>query len=880
MSGDHLFTPGSLDPDQLLDEFVGRKDLLERLLGIVGNNRRGHAQQHVLLIGPRGMGKTMALLALAYRIEGDPKLSREWMTLVLPEELYGVGDLADFWLIVAERLYAQSDRAPTAVDSLRRESPEDIAERALDLCLHEIDRRGRRLLLCIENLNDFFESVSADEEQHRLRAFLMEDDRVMLAGSATSYFGAVSEMERPFFDFFRSFVLRRFDSDEMFEVLRTLAQRRGDDSILAILEQEPQRIRSLHILTGGNPRLIKAIYRLLREGAFGDARRDLQRLMDDCTPYFKHRIESLAREQRRVFDRVAQSWDPVSAGDLERVLRRPSSQISTYLRRLVDEGYVEEGPGSTDKRKRYQVAERFYNIYYLMRFSRQGRRRLEWLTCYMQVVYSPEDYRSWVDRMLREIRATPDNVGRSERVQFLDALVSSAEDAPLRQELARKAAAASFEADQLRTLDDLLGRQAAREALGEEELSIIDVLAGLDEGEKAGIGYQPDDSRWWYRLTDFLENREMWSEAETAYHKAIDIDPGFASPWNGLGNLCQDHLGRFEDAEQAYRKAIDIDPKYAYPWNGLGVLYQDHLGRFEDAEQAYRKAIDIDPESASPWNGLGILYKRHLGRFGDAEEAYRKAIDIDPEYPLPWNGLGILYKRHLGRFGDAEEAYRKAIDIDPEFADPWNGLGNLYQDHLGRFDDAEEAYREAIDIDPESADPWNGLGNLYQEHLGRVGGAEEAYRKATEIDPEYAYPWAGLADCLHTQGKLPEARTSAIRAVALGASIAWPRRAFLRVCGEDASAWAEALPAVMKLELPEATPEVFEFVLRGAQLVLQSGQVSPAEMLAWIGAPESGGWLDEFALALRASAEPRILERVAPERRAVAQDLLAKLAQA
>ena len=57
MSGDHLFNPGSLEPDELLAEFVGRQDLLERLLGVVRSNQSGQPQQHVLLVGPRGMGR-------------------------------------------------------------------------------------------------------------------------------------------------------------------------------------------------------------------------------------------------------------------------------------------------------------------------------------------------------------------------------------------------------------------------------------------------------------------------------------------------------------------------------------------------------------------------------------------------------------------------------------------------------------------------------------------------------------------------------------------------------------------------------------------------------------------------------------------------------
>ena len=77
---------------------------------------------------------------------------------------------------------------------------------------------------------------------------------------------------------------------------------------------------------------------------------------------------------------------------------------------------------------------------------------------------------------------------------------------------------------------------------------------------------------------------------------------------------CRHHLGRYEEAEQAYRHACELDPKFASPWNGLGNLLKNHLGRYEEAEQAYRHACELDPKDASPWNGLGNLLMDCLGQ--------------------------------------------------------------------------------------------------------------------------------------------------------------------------------------------------------------------------------------------------------------------------
>src|SRR5262245_39196011 len=93
-----LYNPALLSPEALLAAFTARRPLLETLLETIRRNAPDHAPQHVLLVGPRGIGKTTTLWAIAHRVARDPALAREWQPVVFDEESRRVGDLADFWL--------------------------------------------------------------------------------------------------------------------------------------------------------------------------------------------------------------------------------------------------------------------------------------------------------------------------------------------------------------------------------------------------------------------------------------------------------------------------------------------------------------------------------------------------------------------------------------------------------------------------------------------------------------------------------------------------------------------------------------------------------------------------------------------------------------
>ncbi len=656
-----LYNPALLSPEALLGDFVARQPLLETLLNTVRENARDQAPQHVLLVGPRGMGKTTTLWAIAHRVNLDSELNQTWQPVVFDEESRRVGDLADFWL-EAIRQWEHATEDPTdCAGKLLSEAAADIEDQAREAFLQAVSQSERRALLLIDNLNGLLSAIRDPEPLHRLRATLMEESQIMIVGGATRYFSEVTEVDQPFYDFFRAFELRPLELDEMKTCLIALAEKRQDTAVAETVKQREGTMRSLHLLTGGNPRLIKTFYRLLAEGLNGDVRSDLERLLDEFTPYFKSLVDALPLQQQRIFDAVALNWDPVDVATLARTTRLPSNQISAQLRTLQKSGFVTVA-NDQPKRKHYLLADRFSNIHYLMRHGRAARSRFDWFIAMLQLVFPDHNQATTIARLAHET-AMGGESGKRDAHDLLHSALNRSATSENRSQILQSTFREAWTSETAAAVSSWLKIAEAKTHFPES-----DVLAFCDAMPielRTRIGFKPKDAKWWHGLTDFLEQKEAWSLAEAAYRKAIALALKDAAPWNDLGNLLQGHLQRFDEAEEAYRKTIALDPKDAAPWNGLGNLFQVHLKRFDDAEHAYRKAIALDPKNAAPWNGLGNLLQDHLQRFDEAEHAYRNGLQLKPDYTNLIANLALLLGRLPNREKEAHSTIKRALLNDP-----------------------------------------------------------------------------------------------------------------------------------------------------------------------------------------------------------------------
>ena len=376
------YNPGFLSDNEIIETFSVRTDEFASIMESV-RECTGNSNTHTIVIGPRGSGKTHLLLRVAAEVRRDASLAG-FFPVVFPEESYEVSTIGEFWLECLDRL---AEQAPVSErPHLRRSysdiratvNDRDLADRSLGSILSFADQREGRILLVVENLNMLFSDMADPEAGWRLRQTLQVEPRIILLGSATSRFAEIDNPDHSLYDLFRVVTLPPLDTEDCDTLWSTLSgQLKGS-----------QQTRPLQILTGGNPRLISVVAGFEKTYSFKDLMSNLLDLVDEHTEYFKSHIEALPPQERRVYLALARLWKPATAKEVASQARMNVNNCSAQLKRLVDRGAVSIEDGAK-RRRTYYVAERMYNIYYLLRRPGAESNVVDALVRFMASYYSP-----------------------------------------------------------------------------------------------------------------------------------------------------------------------------------------------------------------------------------------------------------------------------------------------------------------------------------------------------------------------------------------------------------------------------------------------------------------------------------------------------------
>jgi tetratricopeptide (TPR) repeat protein len=658
------FNPYDLPEKTLRAIATGRERVLEQILGIIERNAEGGRVQHLQIIAPRGYGKSFLMRMVQSALMARVKEGLPVILALLPEEQHNV-DAPSRLLNEIQRIL-EGRPARDAVGGAFTESDEawDQALTALDASIAARLPEGRGIAVAIvENFDRLISEVFRDgQDQSRLRALMdRSGGRLMLLATATRQ--ADADYEKRLFHATRPMELEPWKEEFCLTFFEKLRDHREKEKMSPRLQA---KARAIAHFIGGSPRMATVLADVLDTNDSLRVAEVLEELVDELTPYYKHRIESLSRRARTLLDALLRMGEPRTQSEIAARLGTVQGRIAEPFNELRARSEVVGVKAQHSAEMLYHVGDRLMAYYYRRRHLNPGESTslLEGIIEFLELYYTPEERQTEAERLRAmgrmEDAAVFDRVARASNALSGSGVGPAAEDDWLEQ--LRKQLLVLRDAGQL---DEafVLCQQAVKRAQA--------------SGDRRDYARSQRFLGWALgRLGRYVEAEETLRRASELATQAGDLG-GQAKASNLLGRMLGE-LGRHAEAEEAQRRAIKL------------ATQAGDLGEQADA------SLDLG-------DTLG-----ELGRHGEAEETLRRAVELATQVgdlrkqAVASRFLGYTLSE-LGRNAEAEETQRRAVELATqagdlrEQAEASRYLGYTLGE-LGRHAEAEETVRRSVEL--------------------------------------------------------------------------------------------------------------------------------------------------------------------------------------
>ena len=378
----YIYTPDEMSEDAFLARFVVRNEVFEEIFNEIKKADFDVTNQHYIIVGQHGQGKTTLLRKLHLEVRNDEELSKFLLPIKFREEQYQIRSLCKLWEEVADYLQTiHEDNFENILDGMELHFKDDDYEsRCFSYLESVLKSKKKKLLLLIDNIDELLGKLK-EKEQKQLREILLTSSSFIIVGGSTKMFDQQYEYTKPFFEFFKIVKLKGLNYEESIELLKAIGKDEQKKKIEKVINESPERIETLRRLSGGTPRTIIMLFDTFTDED-GHAFEDLLKVLDDMTPLYKHRMDALPPPLQDIVHTIALNWDGMFTKDIAKKTRLQSKEVSAQLKQL--ERYQVIEAEFSGKNKIYKIKERFFNIWYLIRFGRKkDRYKVEWLVKFL-----------------------------------------------------------------------------------------------------------------------------------------------------------------------------------------------------------------------------------------------------------------------------------------------------------------------------------------------------------------------------------------------------------------------------------------------------------------------------------------------------------------
>ena len=131
------------------------------------------------------------------------------------------------------------------------------------------------------------------------------------------------------------------------------------------------------------------LYEIIEDKPLLDVLKTFNRLLDNLTPYYKHRMDDLAPQQQKIIDTIMLSDGVASPTDVAKMTGWKPNVITSQFKRLKDLNILQIKEAQEVKKKKtvYEISDRLFVIWYQMRYLGVLRRRIEYIVTFLKIWY-------------------------------------------------------------------------------------------------------------------------------------------------------------------------------------------------------------------------------------------------------------------------------------------------------------------------------------------------------------------------------------------------------------------------------------------------------------------------------------------------------------
>ena len=723
------YSPGNMDRHSLERLFVGRQKAMEDVVGRMVDSVDSENKHYMLLVGPRGSGKTHFVALAMHKIMDALALSNvsgNAAMAVLKEEEWGVASYLDFVVRILKALATQTPELEEAIERIHasfRTDPENSEELAESFLENHL--AGRTLVLVCENLIDLFEGLGL-EGQKRLRAHMQQSGLWAVLATTPALFAGVMRQSDPFYGFFTVRHLEELDFETASELLVKKAVH-ADKAELAEFLGTPvgrARTRAIHHLAGGNHRAYIVLFDFLDRQSLDDLIEPFMHMVDDLTPYYQDRMRQLPPAQRKIVEFLAHVSCAVQVKEVAAGCLMSQQTAAKQIGELAAAGFVRRS--RLGRSTFCELSEPLMRICIEVKENRSEHFSLfvEFLRHWFsnreletRVSEMEHQHASDIDQLHLQEAARNLYTGREE--PFIEALHTEA-----------KKCLAKRDYSGLATVQEKLVRDSGRAAdyhwyvVALREAGATN--SAISVGREATEMYK-DDATLQFDLARAYLRQDRDEEALQSIDRAILLEPDDLDYVSLRADVLL-ALERFEDAMETAATRLGKD-----------------AGHWQSVSQQVRALVGLDrgKEAAQRADALVKLEANEPRALIPAAEAYYSCDDLD----------GAL------RLVEA------ALAIEPDRLDARHLRGLVYFD-LDQHREASKDLRYVIDRHPDSVPAHCRLSDSLL-FLSEYEEALEVAERLIELDRDHGHAYAVRGKCLIELDREHEAVAAYDRMMAL-----------------------------------------------------------------------------------------------------------------